>query len=717
MQIDALTLAALADEFAGELRGARVDDVIQPTPHSIALQLWGGGRNRWLFISAHPQLAHLRLTGSKPRKLATEPPPFVMLLRKHLEGARVAAVRQPAWERVVEIGFARGPDVAAGVAQTWLIAEIMGRYSNVILTDAEHVILGALRLATAQTNQYRAILPREPYRTPPPQTRRVGDETLPQIPGMDLTADGLRVVALAALEQARAEAEGPAESTPGSTPEVTPEAVSATADGKASGKAGKGKGAHGKAGARAASKRPRRPSGPPHIASVIAANVLGFGRELGREVAARVTADPEALVDPAAPWEQWEALAAEARTLAALERERVWRPTLVLAPDLTDEADEDTDADDDAAEGEGDAEGEDDIARRAVALTVYEPRQFPPEDTLRPVASVNDALESLFAGAEWRVELDQAKGDLRRILQTQRDRCVRKAQALAEELATQAEAERLRREADTLLAFGAEVEHGAKSVTLPDPYAEGEGATLTISLDPQLSAVENANRRYTRYHKLQRATELLPEQIEANDLELARVEQLLTDLALADVTAEVSQVRAEVAEAGYIKGGAEARRLEKEQRGKRGKAGKAGKGGKPGKAGKPGAAPKALGGTPLRRRVSGDFVALVGKNSRQNEEVTFHQAAPNDLWLHARGAPGSHVILKTAGRPAPEEALREAAALAAWYSQLREAGSVAVDYTEARYVRHMKGGGPGMVIYEREHTLHAPPTDAGEPVK
>ncbi len=111
------------------------------------------------------------------------------------------------------------------------------------------------------------------------------------------------------------------------------------------------------------------------------------------------------------------------------------------------------------------------------------------------------------------------------------------------------------------------------------------------------------------------------------------------------------------------------------------------------------------------------MLALVGKNSRQNEEVTFHQAAPNDLWLHARGAPGAHVILKVAGRPAPDEALREAAALAGWYSQLREAGSVAVDYTEARYVRHMKGGGPGMVIYERERTLHAPPADAGEPVK
>lgn len=663
MQIDALTLAALADEFERELRGARVDDVIQPTPHSIALQVWGGGKNRWLFISAHPQLAHVRLTREKPRKLATEPPAFVMLLRKHLEGARIVAARQPAWERIIELGFARGADVAEGRAATWLIAEVMGRFSNIILTDAERTILGALRLASADTNQYRAIMPHEPYRTPPPQTRTLAGDALPQLPGEDVTANDLRDAALDAFRRYEAA--------------QTPDAEAATKPAKST----KG-------------KRGRRSATGPTIADVIATSVLGFGRELGREVAVRALAASDAAVDPAASWETWEALARETRALAALAERRDWRPTLVYAPATAE------------------------TPERPIALTVYEPRQYPVTDQLRPLASVNDALDLLFSGAEWRVEMEQAKGDLRRLLQTQRDRCVRKAEALRTEMEAQEEAARLRREADTLLAFQAEVAPGATSATLPDAWASEEGATLTISLDPQYSAVENANRRYSRYHKLQRAAELLPEQVEANELELAHLEQLLTDLALAETPAEVSLVRAEVAEAGYIKGGAEARRLAKEQRkgGKKGQKGKPnGKGGaKGGQSAKPS---KSEGGPPLRRRLSGDVLALVGKNSRQNEEVTFHQAAPNDLWLHARGAPGSHVILKVAGRPTPEEALREAASLAGWYSQLREAGSVAVDYTEARYVRHMKGGGPGMVIYERERTVHAPPADAGEPAK
>jgi predicted ribosome quality control (RQC) complex YloA/Tae2 family protein len=94
--------------------------------------------------------------------------------------------------------------------------------------------------------------------------------------------------------------------------------------------------------------------------------------------------------------------------------------------------------------------------------------------------------------------------------------------------------------------------------------------------------------------------------------------------------------------------------------------------------------------------------------------VTFRLASGGDLWLHARGIPGAHVIIKSGGRPVPESTLREAAALAAYYSQARGAGSVPVDYTEQRNVRHMKGGGPGMVIYERERTLRAAPAEMSE---
>jgi predicted ribosome quality control (RQC) complex YloA/Tae2 family protein len=641
--VDALTLAALADELRAELHGARIDDVIQPTPHAIALQCYGNGRNRWLLATAHPQLARLHLIDQKPRKMVTEPPAFVMLLRKHLEGARIVAVRQPRWERIVEIGFGRGPSTADGVATVWLVTEIMGRLSNLILRGDDGIILGAIHPVTAEVNLYRAIVPHAPYRYPPPQTRTIRGETLPRLRGESVSASELSDAAQAALAEAQAE-----QTTGATTPE--PRA------------------------ARRKSRRGRREA--PTVASLLATQVEGFSRELGREIASRALASPDEPLTTDLPWEQ---IAAEARALAELPETAAWEPTLVYG---------------------------DESIEIPTAFAVYLPRQYG-DASLRACASANEMLATFYHDAEWRVAVESAKRDLRHLLQTIRDRCGRKDEALRGELAAIDEAQTLREEADLLLAFQAEIARGQTSVTLENPF--GEGTTRALTLDPRFTAVENANRRYARYHKLQRATSLIPPQIEANHVEMARVDQLLTDLALAETPAEIALVRAEVVEAGYLRGAAEKR---PQKPAKTPKQPKWAKGGKGNKGGKPAQQPRRPeGGTPLRRESSDGMALLVGKNSRQNEEVTFHQASANDTWLHARGVPGAHVVVRNGGRPISEATLREAAALAAYYSQSRLAGSVPVDYTEQRYVRHMKGGGPGMVTYERERTLHVAPGD------
>src|ERR1700719_1317237 len=139
MHVDAITLAAVADELGVLLAGARIDTIIQPTGYALALQCYApggqgqGGQNRWLYLSAHPQLARAHITALKPPKIASEPPPFVMLLRKHLEGARIERVTQPRWERVLEIeaGYRVSPE-SEERAHFRLIVEIMGNYSNII---------------------------------------------------------------------------------------------------------------------------------------------------------------------------------------------------------------------------------------------------------------------------------------------------------------------------------------------------------------------------------------------------------------------------------------------------------------------------------------------------------------------------------------------------------------------------------------------------------
>jgi predicted ribosome quality control (RQC) complex YloA/Tae2 family protein len=639
MQTDALTLVAVAGELTQMALGARVEDVIQPTPQSIALLLYRQGAKRWLVVSVHPQLANMHLAASRPRKLVNEPPAFVMLLRKHLEGARLTAIHQPRWERVVELAFARGgPE--SGMAPIWLTAELMGRQSNVILREDGAVgaeDLGALHTVPPGANRIRTLMPHVVYQPAPPQTRTLRGEQVPRLAPERATPAQLETAALDMLATAQ-------ESSSAEPP---------------TGKR-KGKSRHDEA---------------PTVVGMLMAHVAGCSRELAREVAYRAVGTADSAL---APNLEWGALSTEMRSFAALAESRAWRPTLVYAtPDATAPA----------------------------AFAAYEPRQFPGA-TLRETPTVNEALATYYQDAEWRVTVEGAKGELRRLLQTNRERCRRKADALQGELGGLEEARRLREEADLLLAFQSELPERAASVTLENPIAvDGEPATITLDLDPRYGVVGNANRRYARYHKLQRAASQIPLQIAANDLELARVEQLQADLALAETPQDIALVREEIVEAGYLRA-----KIDPRER-KRPKGGK----GKQGKQGGQQVKHGSRGGAPLRRESSDGFTLLVGKNSRQNEEVTFHQAAANDLWLHARGVPGAHVIVKSGGRPVPETTLREAAALAAYYSQARESGSVEVDYTEQRYVRHMKGGGPGMVIYDRERTLRVAPGElAGE---
>lgn len=636
MYIDAITLAALADEWRVLLQRARIDTIIQPTEYSLAIQCYApgaegqGGQNRWLYLSTHPQLARVHLTARKPTKIASEPPPFVMLLRKYLEGTRIETVEQPRWERVLEI-VASHPSSPGSDERTRyrLIAEIMGRMSNLILCDEHGVILGCLKHVGADVNRYRVTATNEMYVPPPPQQRSFAGQALPRLEPTTVGAAQLAI--LPGNEQMeQAEPSG---------------------------------------------KRGRAP-GKEKLWQLLTRNLLGFSPLLAREAVYRTLGESEALLDTVQGDATWEELAWNVRTLAALYDDHQWQPQLIerLATSGT--------------------------ATTPVAFAAYVLEQYAEQPGLRVRQSpaLNVLVDDYYAGAEWRDAMEGVRAPIKKVLVSQRERCQRKADILQQELAATEEAQRYRLQAELLLAHQSEVAQGPSSVELANYYAaEGEPPTLTIALDPRFDAVSNANRLFNKYHKLRRALALIPEQIQQNEAELATVEQLLADLALAENQAEVLLVKAEVQAAKYLHGKPVERKGKQQAKGK----GKPGKGGKPMGPG---------GGVPLYVQSRDGFTILIGKNSRQNEEVTFHQAASNDLWLHARGVPGAHVIIKAGGRDIPRTTIDQAAALAAYYSQARGSTSVPVDYTFQRHVRHMKNGGPGMVIYERERTLHVAPT-------
>jgi predicted ribosome quality control (RQC) complex YloA/Tae2 family protein len=686
MFVDAITLAAVADEWRTLLTGARIDTVIQPTEHTVAMQCYTpggggqGGQNRWLSFSAHPQLARAHLTARKPAKIASEPPAFIMLLRKYLEGTRIEAIGQPRWERVIEIIASSRRDVDSDErARYRLIIEIMGRLSNVIFCDGQGMILGCLKYVGADVNRYRVIAPNVPYVAPPPQMRVVGEQSLPRLDPTTLTASQLKAVA---LEEA-----------------ARPAAVK---------------------------KGRARTLEQPTLWQLLSRNLPGFSQLLAREVVYRATGDSDALA--LQDENTWEEVAWNVREIAALYDAHAWKPQLVERVEQPESAQDAPAITPGRSEGEkGDAptspgrsEGEKGDApttpgrpqgyartlQRYVAFAPYVLEQFAEMAGVRILASssINSIIDEFYAGAEWRDAMESVRAPVRKVLHTQLERCRRKAELLQKELAVSEEANQYRLWAELLLAHQNDVKQGPQSVTLQN-FFEGQEtpALVTVPLDPRLDAVGNANRIFHKYHKLRRALALVPPQIEQNAVEIAMIEQLLADLMLADTPLEVALVKVETQTAGYMRGAkGAAKAVQKQQKPvHKGK----GKGGKQtrGKPTPPG------GGVPLHAQSREGFTLLIGKNSRQNEDVTFHQASSNDMWLHARGVPGSHVIIKAGGRDIPRSAIEEAAALAAWYSQARGSTSVPVDYTLQRYVRHMKGGGPGMVIYDHERTLYAEP--------
>jgi predicted ribosome quality control (RQC) complex YloA/Tae2 family protein len=275
------------------------------------------------------------------------------------------------------------------------------------------------------------------------------------------------------------------------------------------------------------------------------------------------------------------------------------------------------------------------------------------------------------------VESGAAERDRTALLERARrraDSAKRRLERLREEEGKIGAAERLRRHADLLLANVARVQPGAERVTVYDE----EGRKLKIAVDPALKPHEFAEKLYEDARRRGRAEARLPDLIARADAEIARWETAVAAL-----------------EAGEVPAWVDAALARAEQRDAR----------KPGKQG-----PR----LPYRvYRTSGGLEVRVGKTSKDNDVVTFRHASPEDVWLHARQVPGSHVILRWSEEGAPPARdLEEAAVLAALHSKARSSGTVAVDWTRRKYVRKPRGAPPGRVTLLQAKTVFVEP-DAG----
>lgn len=302
---------------------------------------------------------------------------------------------------------------------------------------------------------------------------------------------------------------------------------------------------------------------------------------------------------------------------------------------------------------------------------------------IQAVPRMSEAVERVVAGRVTRARLDEQRTALLSVVDAAAGRLKRTRNELDQALTEAQGAEMMKQHGELLLAYASQIPAGASEVTLPG----FNGTPVSISLDPSRTPLENAQRRFKRYVKIRAARPALHTRYETTTAELVYLESVNTLIAQAGSVDDLFDLRQELAAGGYLRG-----RQPRARPGLRSKA----------------ARPSAA----VRLRTftldTGETV-LVGRTNLENDRLTFAVASPTDLWFHARGVPGAHVILRTGGRTPPEDGIRQAAAIAAYFSQARAATSAAVDYTARRHVRKPKGSRPGVVVYAGERTIYVKP--------
>ncbi|HHT42029.1 MAG TPA: fibronectin/fibrinogen-binding protein [Firmicutes bacterium] len=293
--------------------------------------------------------------------------------------------------------------------------------------------------------------------------------------------------------------------------------------------------------------------------------------------------------------------------------------------------------------------------------------------------SVNKLIGTVLYARQKERQLNEVKSSLRRRIATHVKRLDKK-EAIHRLAFQEAEgADLLRQQGELLTASFHLIPSGADQVEVPD-YTQ-DGKLVTIALDPRLTPSANVQRIFKRYHKAKASLRHIEEQLAQTLEERDYLESILLQIELADSAAILKEIELELQKTGYLK----AQRTGKKERSSQ---------------------PSG----PERYLSPDGITILVGRNNRQNDELTFHLASPGHLWFHARNIPGSHVAVLAEGE-IPQETLLLAAQLAAYFSAQRTSPKVEVDYTLRRYVRKPKGAKPGFVHYERAKTILVNPTE------
>lgn len=577
MAFDGIAVSNIVHELKTKLIGGRVDKIYQPRADEIIFSVRSLREGNFrVLISANSMNPRVHITEIKKENPLTAPM-FSMVMRKHAAGGRILDIRQPDFERIIVIDV-ESMNELGDMSVKHIITEIMGKHSNIILTDENDRILDSIKHVSHEKSSVREVLPGGQYVYPPSQ-----DKINPLNADFDIFNNTVIQKASQTLQ------------------------------------------------------------------AIIYKSFTGISPAYASEICYNAgfdSSDRGEQLDDSGIKKLWESFSSDIRRI----KNGKYTPHIVY-----------------------------DNNGNVVDFFSLSSNQYSGFE-IKNYESFSELLENFYKKRDNLYHVRQRAHDVRRIVVSNIERCVKKHDIQQKALNDTEDREKYRLYGELITANIYSIDENSTKLVTQNYYEEGM-PEIEIPLDPLLTPAENAARYFNRYNKAKRTYAATLVQKEQNEAELNYLESVLSAIDASDDDSDISEIRRELINEGYIR----VKRQDKNKAVKKTK--------------------------PLHFISSDGFDIYAGKSNIQNDELTLRFADGNDIWLHTKNIPGSHVIIKCGENAVPDRTIEEAAVIAAYYSKAKDSTKVPVDFTPRKYVKKPNGAKPGMVIYVQNRTAYVDPDE------
>ena len=321
------------------------------------------------------------------------------------------------------------------------------------------------------------------------------------------------------------------------------------------------------------------------------------------------------------------------------------------------------------------------LEKKPTAFSCVKLCQYEGAGRVEEYTSVSEVIDAYYEIRSRREYMKQRSSALLKLVNNNIERCRKKIVMHRENIESSKNRDKYKMYGDLITANLYRISYGDEAVKVQNYYSEN-AEEIEIKLKKDISPSQNAQRFYKKYNKAKTTEIYATEQLEIAENELYYLESVAESIENADNPAELEEIRTELSAEGYVPKQRDAKK-------------------KPQKS------------EPLKIISVDGYEILIGRNNRQNDELTLKSSYSTDIWFHTKEIPGSHTVVRTRGiGEAPETTLRQAAELAAYHSKARNSSQVPVDYTHIKNVKKPNGAKPGMVIYDKYNTVYVTPSDA-----